>query len=64
MIPDETPIPLSTINNFTYCARRFYLANVEGAFVDNVYTLRGDAVHEGIDDARRCHHNRSKLWLR
>ncbi len=42
-------IPLSALNQFLFCARRAALIHVEGIFVDNQHTLRGDLVHEHAD---------------
>jgi CRISPR-associated exonuclease Cas4 len=42
-------IPLSALNQFLFCPRRAALIHVEGIFVDNHHTLRGDIVHEHAD---------------
>jgi CRISPR-associated exonuclease Cas4 len=48
-MPDLEPIPLSALNQYSYCARRCYLIHAEGEFVDNVHTLRGTHEHERVD---------------
>lgn len=49
---DENPIPLSALNQFSYCPRRCYLIHAEGEFTDNVHTLRGTHEHEHVDRER------------
>jgi len=41
--------PLSALNQYLFCPRRAGLIHVEGIFVDNHHTLRGDIVHEHSD---------------
>jgi CRISPR-associated exonuclease Cas4 len=50
-LPEE-PIMLSALNHWSYCPRRYYLIHVEGEFVDNVHTARGNAEHERVDEIR------------
>ncbi len=52
-IQDDNLIPLSALNQYTYCPRRCYLIHVEGKFSDNVHTLRGTHEHERVDRERR-----------
>ncbi|MHB1513506.1 MAG: CRISPR-associated protein Cas4 [Acidiferrobacter sp.] len=49
---EENLIPLSALNQYSYCPRRCYLIHVEGEFVDNVHTLRGTYEHERVDRER------------
>ncbi len=49
---DEGLIPLSALNQYSYCPRRCYLIHAEGEFVDNVHTLRGTHEHERVDQQR------------
>lgn len=49
---DENPIPLSALNQFSYCPRRCYLIHAEGEFANNVHTLRGSHEHERVDKLR------------
>ena len=48
----DDPIPLSALNHWSYCPRRYYLIHVEGEFVDNVHTARGQAEHQRVDEIR------------
>lgn len=48
----DDPIPLSALNHWGYCPRRYYLIHVEGEFVDNIHTARGQAEHQRVDEVR------------
>lgn len=43
-------IPLSALEHFSYCPRQCALIHVEQVFDENVFTLRGRAVHEHVDE--------------
>lgn len=43
------PIPLSALNQYTYCPRRCFLIHGEGEFQDNVHTVSGTLEHERVD---------------
>ncbi|MEI6339495.1 MAG: hypothetical protein WCQ57_13080 [Verrucomicrobiota bacterium] len=43
------PVAISALNHFHYCSRRAYLIHVEGVFIQNEHTLRGDLNHEHAD---------------
>lgn len=43
------PIPLSALQHWAYCPRQCALIHLEQAFEDNVFTLRGQAVHTRAD---------------
>lgn len=43
---------LSALNHWSYCPRRYYLIHIEGEFVDNIHTARGQAEHERADEIR------------
>jgi CRISPR-associated exonuclease Cas4 len=45
----EELLPLSYINQFDYCARRFWYMYVEGQMVENAHVLRGKLQHETVD---------------
>jgi len=47
---DEELVPLSALEHFAYCPRQCALIHVEQAFEENVFTLRGEAVHEHVDE--------------
>lgn len=42
-------IPLSALNHYLFCPRRAALIHVEGIFVDNHHTMRGNIIHEHAD---------------
>lgn len=44
------PIPISALQHFIYCPRQCALIHVERSYSENVYTMRGNRVHE------RAHH--------
>ena len=46
----DDPIPLSALQHWRYCPRQCALIHVEQAFAENVYTLRGQAVHARVDE--------------
>jgi CRISPR-associated exonuclease Cas4 len=49
-MPDsESPIPLSALQHYVYCPRQCALIHIEQAFAENVFTLRGQAVHRQVD---------------
>jgi CRISPR-associated exonuclease Cas4 len=43
------PIPLSALQHWCYCPRQCALIHVEQVFAENLYTLRGQAVHRQVD---------------
>jgi len=47
---EDTRIPVSALNQFSYCPRRCALIHVEQTFEDNIYTKRGTALHERTDE--------------
>jgi len=42
-------IPLSALNQYSYCPRRCYLIHAEGEFKDNIHTESGTREHERVD---------------
>lgn len=46
---EREPIPLSAVNQYLFCPRRAALIHIEGIFLENEHTLRGDIVHEHTD---------------
>ncbi len=46
----EEPVMVSAIEHFSYCPRQYALIHVEQVFEENLYTLRGRAVHEKVDE--------------
>ena len=43
------PIPARMLNEFVYCQRLFYYEFVEGVFLENADTQRGQAIHKRVD---------------
>lgn len=54
MNPDE-PIPLSALQHYSYCPRQCALIHQEQTFAENVFTLRGQRVHERVDEPDTRH---------
>lgn len=48
--PEEDWFPLSAINRFVYCRRRFALVHIEGLWAENTHTVAGDFLHERVHD--------------
>ncbi|KAF0191026.1 MAG: putative RecB family exonuclease [Gammaproteobacteria bacterium] len=46
----DDPIMISALQHYSYCPRQCALIHVEQVFSENVYTLRGRAVHERVDE--------------
>ncbi len=42
-------VMLSALTHYVYCPRRCALVNLEQEFTENIYTMRGRAVHENVD---------------
>jgi CRISPR-associated exonuclease Cas4 len=45
----DDPLPLSALQHWSYCPRQCGLIHLEQSFSENVYTLRGRAVHVWVD---------------
>jgi CRISPR-associated exonuclease Cas4 len=43
------PVNISALNQYSYCPRRCGLIYLEGEFVDNIHTARGNSEHERVD---------------
>lgn len=51
MIPDlADPIPISALEHYAYCPRQCALIHVEQVWSENLYTMRGQDVHERVHD--------------
>jgi len=48
-VDEHEPIPLSALQHWCYCPRQCALIHVEQVFADNLHTLRGQAVHQQVD---------------
>ena len=44
------PLMLSALQHWSYCPRQCALIHVEQAFDENVFTMRGNAAHDRVDD--------------
>lgn len=42
-------IPVSYLNAYVYCPRRFFLEYVRGMFEDNAHTVDGRSSHHVVD---------------
>ncbi len=47
---DADPIMISALEHWSYCPRQCALIHVEQTFDENLYTLRGRAVHKRVDE--------------
>jgi CRISPR-associated exonuclease Cas4 len=47
---DDDPIMISALEHYSYCPRQCALIHVEQTFDENLYTLRGRAVHKRVDE--------------
>lgn len=45
----EDAVPISALQHYSYCPRQCALIHMEQTFDENLYTLRGRAVHEQVD---------------
>jgi len=49
--PAAEPILISALEHYSYCPRQCALIHQEQTFDENLYTLRGRAVHERVDES-------------
>jgi CRISPR-associated exonuclease Cas4 len=47
---EADPIMISALEHWSYCPRQCALIHVEQTFDENLYTLRGQAVHKRVDE--------------
>ena len=45
----QEPVMISALNHYLYCSRRCALVHVEQVWSENVYTMRGNDIHENVD---------------
>ncbi|EQD52642.1 CRISPR-associated Cas4 family protein [mine drainage metagenome] len=57
----DDPVPISALNQYSYCPRRCYLIHAESEFTNNVHTLRGTHEHGRVD---RLQHQVSAAGVR
>jgi CRISPR-associated exonuclease Cas4 len=46
----EEPVMVSALEHYSYCPRQCALIHREQTYDENVYTLRGNALHERVDE--------------
>jgi len=47
---DEEVVLISALEHYSYCPRQCALIHIEQTFDENLYTMRGRAVHERVDE--------------
>lgn len=52
MATDDDPIMISALEHWSYCPRQCALIHLEQTFDENLYTLRGRAVHKKVDEPK------------
>ena len=50
MFTEEEFVMISALEHWSYCPRQCALIHVEQTFDENLYTLRGRAVHKRVDE--------------
>lgn len=50
MPEDDDPIMISALEHYSYCPRQCALIHIEQTFDENLYTMRGQAVHKRVDE--------------
>ena len=50
MFAEEELVMISALEHYSYCPRQCALIHVDQTFDENLYTLRGRAVHERVDE--------------
>jgi CRISPR-associated exonuclease Cas4 len=48
---DDELVPISALEHWSYCPRQCALIHLEQTYDENLYTLRGNRVHHGADEA-------------
>ena len=49
---EPAPVMLSALQHWSYCPRQCALIHVEQTFEENLYTMRGRAVHKLVDEVK------------
>lgn len=47
---DDDLVMLSALEHYAYCPRQFALIHIESVWDENVFTLRGEQLHDRMDD--------------
>jgi CRISPR-associated exonuclease Cas4 len=50
MNTEYEPIQVSALQHWAYCPRQYALIHLEQVFEENLFTLRGQALHQRVDD--------------
>ena len=50
MVEEVDPIMISALEHWSYCPRQCALIHIEQTFDENLYTMRGQAVHKRVDE--------------
>ncbi|MDR3707406.1 MAG: CRISPR-associated protein Cas4 [Capsulimonadaceae bacterium] len=50
MFPDHEYVPISALEHYSYCPRQCALIHAERVYDENVFTLRGNRMHERADE--------------
>ncbi len=57
---DDLLIPISALNQYTFCPRRCWYMHVAHEFLDNAHTVEGTFLHERVDAGEAT--RRGDLW--
>jgi len=49
--PERESIPISALEHYSYCPRQCALIHIEQAWDENIYTLRGELLHERVHES-------------
>ena len=49
-LPEDDTVMVSALEHYSYCPRQCALIHREQTFDENIYTLRGSAIHERVDE--------------
>jgi CRISPR-associated exonuclease Cas4 len=60
---DDDLVPVAALEHWSYCPRQCALIHLEQTYDENLYTLRGNRVHERVDEAgERAEEGVRTLW--
>jgi CRISPR-associated exonuclease Cas4 len=57
---DDLLVPISALNQYTFCPRRCWYMHVAHEFLDNAHTVEGTLLHERADSGEAT--RRGELW--
>ena len=58
----EEPVMVSALEHYSYCPRQCALIHREQTYDENVYTLKGNALHEGVAEPASVLGSERSLW--